>query len=131
MPAYSNQKMYKILLIFISLFTIGCYQTERNCSHFKTGKFKTELTVNNQKQTVIFERTENLEITFGTPKNDTASLRWLNDCEYIVQQLHPKNKAEEKAVHIKILTTNPDSYSFEFSLVGNPKKQKSIAYKIN
>lgn len=123
--------MYKLLTIIGLFFTAACYQVERNCSDFKTGKFKTELTVNNQKQTVIFERTENLEITFGTPKNDTASLRWINDCEYIVQQLHPKNKAEEKAVHIKILTTNPDSYTFEFSLVGNPKKQKSIAYKIN
>ena len=123
--------MYRFLIAFILFFVTSCYQVQRNCSDFKTGKFKTELTINNQKKTIIFERTENLEITFGTPKNDTASLRWINDCEYIVQQLHPKNKAEEKAVHIKILTTTANSYTYEFSLVGNPKKQKSTAYKIN
>ena len=120
-------QFYTIILLFLAT---GCYQIQRNCTDFKTGKFKTELTVNNQKQTFIFDRKENLEITFGTTKNDTASIRWINDCEYVIQQLHPKNKAEEKAVHIKILTTTADSYTYEFSLVGNPKKQKSIAYKI-
>ena len=120
-------QFHTIILLFLAT---GCYQIQRNCTDFKTGKFKTELTVNNQKQTFIFDRKENLEITFGTTKNDTASIRWINDCEYVVQQLHPKNKAEEKAVHIKILTTTADSYTYEFSLVGNPKKQKSIAYKI-
>lgn len=123
--------MYKFLIVFVFFLVTSCYQAQRECTNFRIGKFKTELTVNNLKQTVIFERTENLEITYQEPKNDTAGIRWINDCEYIVQQLHPKNKAEEKAVHIKILTTDTDSYTYEFSLVGNPKKQKSTAYKIN
>ncbi len=122
--------MYKLLTIIGLFFTVACYQAQRNCTDYKTGKFETEITINEKSQKVIFERVNDLEITYQKPKNDTASIRWINDCEYVVQQLHPKNKAEEKAVHIKILTTTADSYTYEFSLVGQPKKQKSIAYKI-
>jgi len=38
--------------------------------------------------------------------------------------------AEEKPVHIKILTTTDNSYTFEFSIVGDNKtKSKGVAVK--
>jgi hypothetical protein len=64
-------------------------------------------------------------------KTDTASIRWVNDCEYVLQKLHPKTMAEEKTITIKILTTSEKSYTFEFGAVGNDAKQKGTATLIN
>lgn len=38
--------------------------------------------------------------------------------------------AERKAIHMKILTTSTDSYTFEYSYVGDSNKQKGIVTKI-
>ncbi|MGM0392634.1 MAG: DNA topoisomerase IV, partial [Bacteroidota bacterium] len=64
-------------------------------------------------------------------KTDTSSVRWINDCEYIVKNLNPKNMAEEKALHIKILTTDKNTYTFEYGLVGGTQKQKGSVTKID
>ncbi|MEL1244322.1 DNA topoisomerase IV [Flavobacterium sp. DGU11] len=123
-------KNYTYLLLLSFLFT-ACYQQERNCKDFKTGKFRAEYAIDGKKQVSVFERTENLEIeTFGG-KTDSTSIRWLSDCEYIGQKINPKNMQERKAVDIKILTTNENSYTFEFSLVGDSNKQKGTVTRID
>jgi hypothetical protein len=38
--------------------------------------------------------------------------------------------AEEKAIHMKILTTNKDGYTFEYGVVGDPKKQRGSVIKV-
>ncbi len=124
--------MKKIIVLFaVSLFLSSCYEQERNCSDFKTGKFKFEHEINGKKETTFFERTEKLQIETFNGKTDTASVRWVNDCEYVLQKLHPKNMLEEKAIQMKILTTKQNSYTFEFSIVGDTNKQKGIVTKIN
>jgi hypothetical protein len=104
---------------------------EHNCKDFKTGKFKFEHEVNGVKKTTVFERNDSLEIETFEGKIDTATIRWVNDCEYILQKLHPKNMAEEKAIDIKILTTSKNSYTFEFGMVGVDTKQKGTVTKIS
>ena len=74
---------------------------------------------------------EDIEIETFEGKTDTASVRWINDCEYILQKINPKSMQESKAVHMKILTTKADSYTFEFSIVGDTNKQKGTVTKIN
>jgi hypothetical protein len=64
-------------------------------------------------------------------KTDTASIRWVNDCEYILRKLHPTTMAEQKAITIRILTTSKNSYTFEFGAVGNDAKQKGTAVLID
>ena len=64
-------------------------------------------------------------------KSDTSSIRWINDCEYIIQKINPKNRAEQKAIHMKILTTQNNTYLFEYNIVGDSQKQKGTAKKIN
>ncbi len=81
-------------------------------------------------ETTTFERQDSIEIDYFRGKADTSRIRWINDCEYVVEKLHPKNRAEEKAVHMKILTTSEDSYTFEYSIVGQDKKQKGIAKRV-
>jgi len=110
---------------------VSCYSNERNCKDFKTGKFKFEYEIGGQKKTTMFERTDSLEIETFEGKTDTSSVRWVSDCEYILQKTHPKNMQEEKAVQMKILTTKENSYTFEFSIVGDTNKQKGTVTKLN
>lgn len=123
--------MKKITLLLLPLMLASCYNTELNCKDFKTGKFRSEITVNGEKHFTISERTENLVIETYKGKTDTASVRWISDCEYVLQQLHPKNMREKQAIDIKILTTSKNSYTFEYGVVGNDQKQRGTATKIN
>lgn len=120
-----------IFAIVIAVLLVSCYQQERNCTDFKTGKFKFEHEINGKKEVTYFERTENLQIETFNGKTDTASVRWVNDCEYILQKIHPKNMLEQKAIQMKILTTKENSYTFEFSIVGDNNKQKGTVTKLN
>ncbi|MGB8703742.1 MAG: DNA topoisomerase IV, partial [Gillisia sp.] len=61
----------------------------------------------------------------------TSSIRWVNDCEYILKNLHPKNMKEKKPLSIKILTTKDNSYTFEYGVVGDSKKKKGKVTKID
>jgi len=126
-----NLKMKKILLLLPLLLLMSCYNAEHNCKDFKNGKFKFEFEVNGVKKTTFFERKDGIEIeTFGG-KTDTSTVRWVSDCEYILQKKHPKNMAEEKAISMKILTTKKDSYTFEFGMVGSDEKQRGTVYKVD
>lgn len=122
--------MKKILFLFPLLLLMSCYDAERNCKDFKTGKFKFEYEVDGIKKTTVFERNDSIEIETFEGKTDTASIRWVNDCEYVLLKLHPKNMAEEKAIGMKILTTSKNSYTFEFGMVGTDVKQRGTVTKI-
>ena len=123
--------MKKIIFLITLLLLISCYNTERNCKDFKTGKFKFEYEVDGVKKTTFFERKDSIEIETFDGKTDTASIRWVNDCEYILQKIHPKNMAEKKAINMKILTTSKNSYIFEFGIVGSDEKQRGTVEKIS
>lgn len=122
----------KNFIAFLLLLTLSsCYNVERNCADFKTGKFSFEYEIDGKKKTTLFERRDNIEIETFEGRTDTASIRWINDCEYILEKMHPKNMQEKKAVHMKILSTTGNSYTFEFSIVGDANKQKGTVTKLN
>jgi len=123
--------MKKIIFLLPLLSLLSCYDVERNCKDFKTGKFEFEYEINGVKKTTVFERNDSIEIETFDGKTDTSTVRWVNDCEYILQKKHPKNKAEEKAINMKILTTSKNSYTFEFGMVGSDSKQKGTVRKIS
>ena len=120
-------KHFILLLLTLSLFS--CYQVERNCKDFKTGKFTSEVTINDKLYKSTFFRNDTLQVETYEGKTDSSSLRWINDCEVIFKTINPKNMAEQKDIHLKILTTTDSTYTFEYSYVGESKKQKGIAYK--
>ena len=122
--------MKRIIFLLPLLMLMSCYDAERNCKDFKTGKFKFEYEIDGVKKTTLFERNDSIEIETFEGKTDTATIRWVNDCEYILEKKHPKNKAEEKAISMRILTTTKDSYTFEFGMVGSDSKQKGTVVKI-
>lgn len=116
------------LLAVVSL--VSCYQPERNCDDFRTGTFEFESYLDGELVKSRFVRNDSIEIDYFRGKADTSSVRWINDCEYIISNLNPKNRAEEKPIHMKILTTEGNSYTFEYSLVGEAKKQRGTVVKV-
>ena len=123
--------MKKIVLLPVLLLLYSCYDSERSCKDFKTGKFKFEHEVEGVMKTTVFQRNDSIEVETFEGKTDTASIRWISDCEYVLRKLHPRNMAEEKAISMKILTTTKDSYTFEFGIVGSDAKQRGTVTKIS
>ena len=125
----SISKITTIVIIVLLIFS--CNDHERNCKDFRTGKFEFSQTINGKKHISTFTRTENLQIETYNGKTDTASVRWVNDCEFILQKLHPKSMKEEKAISMKILFTEKNSYTFEYSFVGSNKKERGLVTKLD
>ena len=122
--------MRLLIALMTSFILTGCYSPERNCAHFKTGTFKYEALIGTEVVTTTFTRNDSIEIDYFKGKVDTSSIRWINDCEYIVQKINPKTMSEKKAIHMKILTTDGNEYLFEYNIVGDTKKIKGTAKKI-
>lgn len=127
----SNCVMKKFICLLSILFFLSCYQKECDCSLYKTGKFKFTQTINGKAHTTIFERTETYQTETYNGKTDTATVRWINNCEFIIQKKHPKNREEKKAISMKIISTNALGYDFEYAFVGDEKKQRGTVTKIN
>lgn len=123
--------MNKLKFFIFFLFLVSCYQIERNCTDFKTGSFKSTITIEDVDYISTFTRTKDLQIETFEGKTDSASVRWINDCEVIFKTINPKNNAEKKDIHLKILTTTDSSYTFEYSYVGETLKQKGNAKRID
>jgi len=120
-----------IVALCTGILLTACYERERDCTNFKTGKFKFEYEIDGEKHTTLFERREDIEIENYQGDIDTSTVRWINDCEYILQKINPKNMQEKKAVHMKILSTTEKTYNFEFNIVGDHNKQKGTVTKLN
>ncbi len=123
--------MKKILFFLFIFILMSCNNHERNCSDFKTGKFEFVQVVNGKKEVSIFIRTDKIQIETYKKKTDTATVRWVNDCEFILQKLHPKNRKEQRAISIKILFSEKNSYTFEYSFVGSNEKQRGKVTKLD
>ncbi|SHG32963.1 DNA topoisomerase IV [Flagellimonas flava] len=116
---------------FVALLWSCDQPPQRNCSDFKTGKFSFTTEIDGVQKETTFERTSEIEVDYFEGKQDTSSIRWINDCEYVLKNKHPKNKAEEKSIHIKILTTSDSSYTFEYNAIGDKRKFRGTAIKIH
>ena len=108
--------MKRFCLIVPVVLLFSCYTPERNCNQFKTGTFKFTYTIDGEERTTQFKRTKNFNIDYLEEGNDTASIRWINNCEFVQKSLNPKSKQEEQPIHIKIISTTDSSYTFEYSM---------------
>jgi len=120
---------YFIVLFFI----VSCQFPERDCLNFQTGTFEFEsISSDGDTLKTKFTRTKDLEVGYFDNKIDSNSVKWVSDCECIYRKINPKSLNEKKAVQMKILSTNKDSYMFEYSFVGDTKnKQRGFVKKIN
>ncbi|MEE3226552.1 MAG: DNA topoisomerase IV [Bacteroidota bacterium] len=121
---------YFCFSLLAMLLLNSCYNPERNCTDFKTGSFEFETYLDGEVVKTTFTRNDTLEIDYYKGLADSSSIRWINDCEYIAKKINPQSMMDRKALHFKILTTQGNSYTFEYALVGDSKKQKGTAVKV-
>lgn len=121
----------RYLILLLSFTLVSCYNPQRECENFKTGTFEFETYLDGDLVKTTFIRNDSIEVEIYKNKKDTASIRWINDCEYILKSKNPKNRAEEQPIHMKILSTTDNSYTFEYSIVGKDKKQKGRVTKVD
>tara|TARA_B110000046_G_C13024059_1_gene412771 strand:- start:1658 stop:2029 length:372 start_codon:yes stop_codon:yes gene_type:complete len=123
--------MKNYLIIFCFLLA-SCYSVERNCIPFHEGTFEFSQIINGKLTRSVFERTPDYEIERFEGVVDTASLRWVNDCECILTKLNPTTNQDKRPIQIKILSTTDQSYTFEYSLVGDSANtRRATIQKIN
>ncbi|MCA0132676.1 hypothetical protein [Winogradskyella alexanderae] len=125
--------MKRILFLTLLLLMFSCYEIERDCKSFRTGKYEFKYTIDGVEKTGQFIRTDSLNIDYYEGLIDTSSVRWINDCEFVLKKLNPKTNAEKDAIHMKILSTTDSSYAFEYKLaVKKPNRpvnvEKGVAY---
>ena len=127
-----RQKYSFFLVVFFGfLLFYSCYSVNRDCKYFHTGSFEFSTLINGEIKTSYFSRTENIEIETYEGKTDSASIRWVNDCECILTKLNPKSNQDKRPVQIKILSTEGNAYTFEYSLVGkSANRQRGTIKKI-
>jgi len=123
--------MKYLILCTAVLILQSCYNVERNCSDFKTGSFESEITIDGKLYKSSFSRTSKLQVEEFKGVKDSSYVRWINDCEMVFKTIHPKNRAEQKDILLKILTTTKEGYKFEYGYVGDPNKQIGYAKRIN
>ena len=131
MVAIKKISSLSILLIIFS-FSNSCKEIERNCNLFRTGMFYSEINYDGVLFSSTFTRDDkNLQIEKFQGEIDSSKVRWINDCEMVLSPINSKKLSSKKNILIKILTTTDTSYSYEYSFVGENKKLKAVAIKIN
>lgn len=120
---------FSLLILCLTTLT-SCYNSERNCADFKTGTFEFEALVGTELTKTTFVRNDSIEIDYFRGKADTSYIRWINKCEYVVTKKNPKNQAEKRAIHMKILATDGAKYTFEYNIVGEIRKEQGTAVKV-
>lgn len=119
-------------ITLLALLIYSCNFPERDCLNFQTGTFEFK-SISSTGDTLItkFTRTKDLEIGYFNGTIDSNTVKWVSNCECIYKKVNPKSFKEKKSVQMKILSTNKDSYTFEYSFVGDIKnKQRGFVKKI-
>lgn len=122
--------MRLILAFCVCMLFVSCYDYERNCADFQTGVFEFETVLGTEVVKTTFERRADYEVETYKGKIDTSSIRWVNDCEYILKSINPKSMQDQKPMHFKILETDGNTYKFEYNVAGDTNKQIGVARKV-
>lgn len=122
--------MRVLLIIFALSLLTSCYHKERKCSDFKTGTFEFETFVDGELKKTKFIRNDSIEIEIYENKVDTATIRWVNECEYVLKALHAESRSDKQPIRIKILNTEPNGYTFQYNIVGKDETQQGRVSKI-
>ncbi len=114
------KKHFFIIITFV--FISSCYAPKRDCKDYRTGTFSFEYEINGEKKKGKFVRGEKYSVDYFEGKIDSASIRWFNDCEFVLQDLNNK-----MGIHYKIVSTTDSSYTFEYkNAVKDPLKQLTV-----
>ena len=121
--------MNRTLLCLLLLASSCLAPPPRDCNAHREGTYTFTTEIDGATAVTRFTRTGDREIETFEGRTDTSSVRWLNDCEYVLRKLSPRNRSEEQSVHIKILSTTDSTYTFEYNVVGSSVKLRGTAIK--
>ena len=115
-------------IIVLSLLFISCYNVDRDCEEFRTGSFEFSTSINDSIVKSTFIRTDNYEIEEFKGVKDSSTIRWVNECEFILTKISPKTNQERRPIRIKILRTYGNSYDFEYSQSNDDETQTKLEF---
>ncbi|SFW22437.1 hypothetical protein SAMN05660313_00619 [Cellulophaga fucicola] len=116
---FCSMKIKYFYLLITAVCFSSCYNPERKCADFKTGEFTFDYEINGEEKTGRFTRDKEFSVEYYENKIDSSSVRWINDCEFVLKSLN-----DQSSIHFKILETTKESYTFEYSnAVRDPKKE--------
>ena len=108
-----------LVVLIVCLLLCSCYQPERDCKEYKTGTFKFTYEIGDIVKEGRFVRDDTYSIDYYDNKIDSATVRWFNECEFVLQDLNSK-----AAIQYKIISTTDSSYTFQYkSAVKDPNKK--------
>jgi len=114
-------------LALLFLLTACFNQPKRDCKHVKSGHFAFTFEIDKKTETSTFKRSDSLQIETFRNKTDTSKVRWINDCEFILEKTNPKSIKDRLKIHIKILETTDKGYHFAYGYVGETLINKGFA----
>ena len=115
-----NSRMKKVIIL--SLLLTSCYSVERNCLDFKTGVFEFSTSINDSIVKSKFTRTNEFEIEMYNGIEDSSTITWVNNCEFLLTKINPRTNQEKRPIRIKIIRTYGEKYDFEYSQVIDAQK---------
>ena len=95
---------------------------EKDCSQFKTGKFK--MSRKNGNKLVFIERNEKMQIETSPEDNSVTkmNIEWIDECNYILKYTESTNKDMDeyigKELKVTILETSNNSMRFKATMEG-------------
>lgn len=124
--------MKAIIRFFLpALLVSACFTPPKDCKQFKTGTFEYQTYADGELIKARIVRNDSIEIDYFDEKNpDTSQIRWVNDCEYILKKYNPKSADERVSFKMKIIDTEEDNYTFQFSQMGQKKVKEFNAIRL-
>jgi len=121
--------MRTLLIIMVLSFCASCIKNKGlNVDDFKNGSFKTVLEDGENISFAI--RNDSLQIESFNHVNDTFSINWIDQFEYILLKKSPKTLLDSTPFHVKITSIKKNSYTFKAYYKGSNFKQKGTAFKL-
>ncbi|PCE64184.1 hypothetical protein B7P33_12025 [Sediminicola luteus] len=114
--------MKNTLSLLTGLLLTACYSPNRNCTDFATGTFEFEYEIDGNTKKATFKRDLKYSVDYFDNQIDSSTVRWLNDCEFVLTPLDGK----QTAIHYKILSTTSDSYLFEYKRAVKQAHKKQL-----
>lgn len=122
--------MRTLLIILVFSFSASCMENKGgNVDDFKNGSFKTVLEDGENISFAI--RKDSLQIESFNQVNDTFTINWIDQFEYVLLKKNPKTLLDSTPFYVKITSVKKNSYTFKAYYKGSNFKQKGTAYKLD
>ena len=130
-PPYRVGDMRKWIFILLAICFFGCNGQQKDCSYFRTGKFRYVL--KNRPEIVIRTDSKQVEINPLTKVEVHSSIEWKSDCEYVMTYEAILNYPEDgshligQKINVKIISTDSKGYKVHAT---SPRIDNVLEFKI-